>query len=180
MKITEIIGSDKRTLSFEVFPPKNSNNYESIRSAIDKIARLHPSYMSVTYGAGGSTAQYTAQIASNLKSKDVEPLAHLTCVHMNKDNIHSTLDDFMNRGIENILALRGDIPDGMDKSTLEYVESIISSPIVDLYMGKTKEGEELWQPVYVENGTYSYNTHHLSLRDFEITIKLPNRKTQSL
>ena len=123
MKITEIIGSDKRTLSFEVFPPKNSNNYESIRSAIDKIARLHPSYMSVTYGAGGSTAQYTAQIASNLKSKDVEPLAHLTCVHMNKDNIHSTLDDFMNRGIENILALRGDIPDGMDKSTLEYAHA---------------------------------------------------------
>lgn len=120
MKIVDIINSDKRTLSFEVFPPKNSNNYESIRSAIDKIAILNPSYMSVTYGAGGSTAQYTAQIASNLKSKDVEPLAHLTCVHMNSKNIHDTLDDFMNRGIENILALRGDIPEGTDISELEY------------------------------------------------------------
>ena len=68
----------------------------------------------------------------------------------------------------------------LDKATLEYVESIVSSPIVDLYMGKTKEGTELWQPVHIEGGTYSYNTHHLSLCDFEITIILPNRKTQSL
>lgn len=120
MKISDIVRSDKRTLSFEVFPPKNSNKYESIKTAIDKIADLSPSYMSVTYGAGGSTARYTAEIASSLKSKDVEPLAHLTCVHMNKDNIHSTLDDFLNRGVENILALRGDIPEGLDKSTLEY------------------------------------------------------------
>lgn len=68
----------------------------------------------------------------------------------------------------------------LDKATLEYVESIVSASIVEMYMGLTKEGTELWQPVYVSGGTYSYNTRHLSLRDFEITIKLPNRKTQSL
>lgn len=68
----------------------------------------------------------------------------------------------------------------LDANTLEYVSSIVSSPVVDLYMGKTKEGTELWQPVHVSGGTYSYNTRHMSLRDFEITVELPNRKTQTL
>ncbi len=120
MKIKNIISSDKKTLSFEVFPPKNSVRYEAIRGAVDKIADLDPSYMSVTYGAGGSTAAYTAEFASILKAKGVEPLAHLTCVHMNRENIYATIDDFLSRGVENILALRGDIPDGMNVYELEY------------------------------------------------------------
>lgn len=68
----------------------------------------------------------------------------------------------------------------LDANTLEYVSSIVSSPVVDLYMGKTKEGTELWLPVHVSGGTYTYNTRHMSLRDFEITLELPNRKTQTL
>ena len=68
MKLTEIIKGSKPSLSFEVFPPKTSDNFESVKTATEQIAKLNPSYMSVTYGAGGGTSDYTAQIAKNLKN----------------------------------------------------------------------------------------------------------------
>lgn len=78
MKVIDIIKGQKPSLSFEVFPPKQSQNYERIWSAAEQIAALSPSYMSVTYGAGGTGAGYTVELASGLKKKGVVPLAHLT------------------------------------------------------------------------------------------------------
>lgn len=117
MKLTEIINSDKLSLSFEVFPPKTDDAFESVKYATEQIAELSPSYMSVTYGAGGGTSDYTVKIAENLKNKGVTPLAHLSCVSSSKDEIHKKLAELKQHGIENILALRGDIPE--DKALLK-------------------------------------------------------------
>ena len=120
MKITEIINSTRPSLSFEVFPPKTSDSYESVIENALKIAELSPSYMSVTYGAGGGTSQYTAEIASTIKSAGVTPLAHLTCYSSTREKVRSVLSDLRQRGIENILALRGDAPADFDISRAEY------------------------------------------------------------
>ena len=120
MKITDIIKSDKPSLSFEVFPPKTSDNFESVMAATNAIADLCPSYMSVTYGAGGGTSKFTADIARRLLEKGVTPLAHLSCISSKKADIKALLSDLRERGIENILALRGDIPAGMDIDCPDY------------------------------------------------------------
>ena len=80
MKITEIISGDAPSLSFEVFPPKTSDKFESVMGAAAEIAKLKPSYMSVTYGAGGGTSEYTTAICEALNGFGVTALAHLTCV----------------------------------------------------------------------------------------------------
>lgn len=121
MKISEILKQNKPSLSFEVFPPKTDTVYESVAKAVDEIADLKPSFMSVTYGAGGGTSNYTVSIAENIqKNKGVVSLAHLSCISSTKDLVHSQLVKLREAGIENILALRGDIPEGMSTEKLDY------------------------------------------------------------
>ena len=120
MKITDILLQGKRTLSFEVFPPKTTDAFSSVMDAAAAIASLSPDYMSVTYGAGGGTSKYTAEISSRLQGLGVPTLAHLTCVSSTKDKVCDVLTDLRDRKIENILALRGDIPEGFDRSLAEY------------------------------------------------------------
>lgn len=132
MKIIDIIKGDKPSLSFEVFPPKTSTNFENVKSVSEKIAELNPSYMSVTYGAGGGTSEYTVSIAQNIqKNYGVTALAHLTCVNSTKEEVHARLEALKASGIENILALRGDIVAGNEnrekwdyKHANELVEEI--------------------------------------------------------
>lgn len=136
MKLHEIINNKKPKLSFEVFPPKTWDKLESVINTTSEIAKLSPSYMSVTYGAGGGTSDYTVKIASNLKNNcGVEALAHLTCVTSTKERVREQLDCLKANGIENILALRGDIPAGFDCDNLEY--HYASELIYDIksYMG---------------------------------------------
>ncbi len=121
MKIIDIIKGNKPSLSFEVFPPKTDDAFESVKGAISEIAALKPDFMSVTYGAGGGTSQFTAKIASGVQQEyGVPTLAHLSCVSSTKDEIKAQLDLLHSMGIENILALRGDIPDGMSRDNLDY------------------------------------------------------------
>lgn len=121
MKIIDIIKSEKPSLSMEVFPPKTSDNLLSVKTATEEIAALSPDFMSVTYGAGGGTSQYTADIAGNIQDKyDVPVLAHLSCVSSSKSEIKEQLELLKSKGIENILALRGDIPEGMSRDNLDY------------------------------------------------------------
>lgn len=113
MKILDILKQDKVTLSFEVFPPKTSSSYESVARATQEIAALHPDFMSVTYGAGGGTSEHTVQIAADLhKRYGVNVLTHLTCVSSTRQHVSAMLEKFKLQGIENVLALRGDIPAG--------------------------------------------------------------------
>jgi len=120
MKVIDIINAKTPSLSFEVFPPKTSDKFDNVQHAVRDIAKLSPSFMSVTYGAGGGTSQYTVDIASDLLSKGVTPLAHLTCISSDKKNIKEMLTKLKDNGIENILALRGDILPDTDTNNLIY------------------------------------------------------------
>lgn len=114
MKIIDRLLEDKIHISFEMFPPKTDAGYEKVRSATEQIAGLHPSYISVTYGAGGGTSKNTAKIASYIQDElGVESLAHLTCASSTKAEVQTVIENLKALGIENILALRGDIPEGM-------------------------------------------------------------------
>lgn len=111
MKIRDILNDNKVHISFEIFPPKTDAGYDNVLSAAEQIAALKPSFISVTYGAGGGTSKNTAKIASHIRQDfGVESLAHLTCVSSTKDEVHRVIDRLKEQGIENILALRGDIP----------------------------------------------------------------------
>lgn len=126
MKIRDILAQGKPTLSFEVFPPKTVDKYESVERAALEIARLKPAFMSVTYGAGGGTSQYTVDIATTLQAQGVTPLAHLTCVSSTREKVHGVLSELKKRGIENVLALRGDIPkDGHVEKDYRYASELI-------------------------------------------------------
>ena len=115
MKIREILKETTPHISFEVFPPKTDAAYESVLNATDKIAALHPSYISVTYGAGGGTSANTVNIAAHIRDDlGVESLAHLTCVSSTREHVHKVIGELKEKGIENILALRGDIPQESD------------------------------------------------------------------
>lgn len=111
-------------MSFEVFPPKTDTAFESVQLATQEIAKLRPAYMSITYGAGGGTSKYTLDIAENIKNEyGVPTLAHLTCVSSSKQTVHERIEEMNRRGIKNVLALRGDIPEDMlneDRSGWDY------------------------------------------------------------
>ena len=116
MKLKDVWKKKEVTLSFEAFPPKKDSDFASVASAVEKIAQLKPDFMSVTYGAGGGTSAYTGKIAQIVQAQGVTALAHLTCVSSDRDRIHHELDALRQAGIENILALRGDYPEGYDPS----------------------------------------------------------------
>lgn len=121
MKIIDIIKSEKPTLSFEVFPPKTSDKFDTVKKATEEIAALKPDFMSVTYGAGGGTSEFTADIAANLQDTfGVPTLAHITCVSSTKQKIDTVVENLKVKNINNVLALRGDIPEGLDLENLDY------------------------------------------------------------
>ena len=113
MKIKDILARDKVTLSYEVFPPKKDMPFEPVLNAVDKLCLDRPDFMSVTYGAGGGTGHNTVKIASHVQNElGVTALAHLTCVSSTRDQVSAAIEEIKAAGIENILALRGDIPQG--------------------------------------------------------------------
>lgn len=128
MKVSDILREKKITFSLEVFPPKTSDRYEEIAGTAKEIAALKPDFMSVTYGAGGGTGAYTAGIASEIQRElGVPTLAHLTCVSSTKEHVLKMLETYRECGIENILALRGDLPkDGVLSTDYRYASELIA------------------------------------------------------
>ncbi len=124
MKIINILNDEKPSISFEVFPPKKESSFALVKDAVKKIAAIGPSYMSVTYGAGGGTSKYTLDIAKSIKEQyGVETVEHLTCVSSSRETILNQIEAIKAGGVENILALRGDIPEDMlsfDRSNWKY------------------------------------------------------------
>ena len=111
MKIIDILSRNEMSLSFEVFPPKVETSFENVMAAAGKIAELKPSFMSVTYGAGGGTSKYTLKMSSEIEHRyDVPMLAHLTCISSDKATVRERITELKEAGIHNIMALRGDIP----------------------------------------------------------------------
>ncbi len=144
MKIIDIVTKNTLSLSFEVFPPKTETGFESVKTATEEIAKLKPAFMSVTYGAGGGTSKYTLDIAKNIKERySVPTLAHLTCVSSTKETVRRKIAEITESGIENIMALRGDIPEeleGADRSGWDYRYAVdlineIKESGVDLCIG---------------------------------------------
>ncbi|MDU3723232.1 MAG: methylenetetrahydrofolate reductase [NAD(P)H] [Clostridium celatum] len=129
MKINELKKKKKVVFSFEIFPPKATSSIDTIYSTLEELKDLKPDYISVTYGAGGSlTKNKTTELSSIVKNKyGVESVAHLTCINSTKEEINIILDDLKFNGIENILALRGDVPEGGNhKGDSKYAYELIS------------------------------------------------------
>jgi methylenetetrahydrofolate reductase (NADPH) len=119
MRIDELLdGGDGPTFSFEFFPPKTEQGEENLYAALRELKALEPSYVSVTYGAGGSTRSKTIEIVSRIKRDfGLEAMAHFTCVNATTDELRATLDELRAAGVENVLALRGDPPAGQERWT---------------------------------------------------------------
>ncbi len=129
MKIAELFQKQKTVFSFEVFPPKRDTPIDTIYDTLDQLHHLSPDFISVTYGASGSLADNsTCEIASAIKQKyGVESAAHLTCVNSTKEEVREVLRRLNENGIENILALRGDlVPDVPPKKEFKYASELIS------------------------------------------------------
>ena len=128
MKLTSLFGRGKNSLSFEVFPPKTDTAFESVLDAAEKIAALKPSFVSVTYGAGGGTSRYTLAVAKAIEEKHGVPtLAHLTCVSSSRETVKQRIADMKAAGIENVMALRGDLTpelENADRSKWDYHHAV--------------------------------------------------------
>lgn len=127
MKIIDILKNKRVTLSFEVFPPKTADAVPTALAAAEAIAALHPDFMSVTYGAGGGTSDFTVHIASAVKKTyGVEVMPHLTCLSSTKEKVTETLQDYKEAGFGTIMALRGDVPaDGTRKNDFEHATDLM-------------------------------------------------------
>lgn len=130
MRISEILHTKQTTISFEVFPPKNDAIYAPVEAAIDQISAFSPDFISVTYGAGGGTSVNTPKIAAHIENDlHIPALSHLTCVSGTKQQLDGIIRDLKAKGIENILALRGDLPDGyaQDAEHYRYASELVSA-----------------------------------------------------
>ena len=129
MKIIDRLNEDRIHISFEIFPPKTDEGFDSVIAAADEMAKLNPEFISVTYGAGGGTSKNTARIASHIKDElHVLSLAHLTCASSTKEEVRYVIENLKSLGIENILALRGDIPANMtfpDENRFQYASELV-------------------------------------------------------
>lgn len=112
MKIIDIIHQKKPSVSAELFPPKEWAKLEDTKEIVARIARLNPSFLSVTYGAGGGTSEHTVRVAEAAQANGIPALAHLTCACSDRAKIQQVLAELKSAGIENVLALRGDLPEG--------------------------------------------------------------------
>lgn len=133
MLIRDIFKNKNKLIkSFELFPPKEDYDYEKLFKTVKELKNLEPDFVSITYGAGGSTRNRTVDIASKIKNEiGIETVAHFTCVNTNKEQISSILDELKAKNIHNILALRGDPPKGQENFTktiggFEYASDLVS------------------------------------------------------
>ena len=115
MKISSLLQQKKVTLSFEVFPPKKKDDFETVSGAAKELVSLHPDFISITCGAAGSQKSNTAEIAAVIEQNDTRALAHLTCVRLTKEQLEQNIAEFKAKGIQNVLALRGDLPKDADE-----------------------------------------------------------------
>ena len=140
MRITEILQSNRPSVSFEVFPPKADAAFDPIVAAVDRLSALKPAFMSVTYGASGNANTNTLPLAKHILSKGVTPLAHLTCLTSTKTRIESELTALKAAGIENILALRGDRPPDASATIGDFVHASDLASVIRDFGGFTIGG----------------------------------------
>ena len=126
MKINKILADKTPTISFEVFPPKQETGLNEVKTAAGAIAALGPSFMSVTYGAAGSTSKLTVEVASDIKNLHGVPVMHLTCVASTKEHVANMIRQIRENNIDNVMALRGDLPkDGIVCHDFEHASDLV-------------------------------------------------------
>ncbi|NLP28057.1 MAG: methylenetetrahydrofolate reductase [NAD(P)H] [Clostridia bacterium] len=131
MLIKDIFNQKKPVISFEIFPPKKYSNIDVIYSTLEALKDLRPDFISVTYGAAGSTRDKTVEIASIIKNKyDIEALAHLTCIGLDQEGLDKIIGELIKNNVRNVMALRGDLPEGMDKKELDSSSFAHASDII--------------------------------------------------
>jgi methylenetetrahydrofolate reductase (NADPH) len=136
MRIDEILGSTRPAFSFEFFPPKTEEGERNLRQALEELKHDEPAYVSVTYGAGGSTRDRTIEIVKWIKQElGIEAMAHFTCVGATADELRGTLDEIRAAGIDNVLALRGDPPQGQAEWTKTDGGLEFSTELIELIRG---------------------------------------------
>lgn len=117
MQIKELFNKKNPVISFEVFPPNKNFSKEKLIEVTKELAELNPDFISVTYGAGGTNKSGTIEIASHIKNNlNIEVMSHLTCIGSKKQDISNYIQEIKKHNIKNVLALRGDIPQGRDES----------------------------------------------------------------
>src|SRR3954463_7547697 len=137
MRIDQLFGQNLPTISFEFFPPRNESGWAQLYTAIGELHALKPSYVSVTYGAGGSTRGKTLDLVSRIQNElKIRSMAHLTCVGHTADEIGKILDDLWNAGIRNVLALRGDPPAGQSQFVATEGGFAYASDLVKFVRGR--------------------------------------------
>ncbi|MDD6603552.1 MAG: methylenetetrahydrofolate reductase [NAD(P)H] [Eubacteriales bacterium] len=122
MKVSQILNESRVTVSYEVFPPKQWDKIDGTKAVVQEMSKSHPSFMSVTYGAAGTKSGFTREIAKEISNNGITPLSHLTCLTSTRDKIHQVVGELKEDGVENILALRGDIPQGFEFPDTQYFE----------------------------------------------------------
>lgn len=122
MKVSQILNESRVTVSYEVFPPKQWDKIDGTKTVVQEMSKSHPSFMSVTYGAAGTKSGFTREIAKEISNNGITPLSHLTCLTSTRDKIHQVVGELKEDGVENILALRGDIPQGFEFPDTQYFE----------------------------------------------------------
>ena len=132
MKIIDLLNQKKPSLSFEVFPPKTCDNIDTVFNAAMNIAFLHPSFMSVTYGAGGGTSAYTTALSADIQNLSSVPvIAHLTCINSTREQVRAQMQTLKDNKIENIMALRGDRVPEAHETDYRYASELIREIAAD-------------------------------------------------
>lgn len=158
MKISEKLKNTKTSISFEFFPPKTKEGEENLFKTISKLEKLNPTFVSITYGAGGSTRDRTRNIVKKIhEDTSLTVMAHLTCIGHSKEELKNILDDYKNIKIQNILALRGDIPIGMEDRILKVDGCKYGNELVEFIRKNYKDWFSIGVASYPEGHPESPN-----------------------
>lgn len=165
MRITEKLKLSKQLISFEVFPPKTYSSFESIERSVRELASFLPDFMSVTYGAGGGTSEYTLKIASMIKNElNTASIAHLTCASTPKDKIALMLERLKENNIENVFALRGDLPENYNERVGDYYDYASDLVKVIKAYGFFDIGAACYPEGHPESGSLKEDMEHLKYK----------------
>lgn len=154
MSLLKKLNQKNHSFSLEFSPPKKDMPVNSVYEAMEKLAQYNPDFVSITYGAGGSNRDRTVEVASHVNDLGLEAIAHLTCVGSGPQQINHVLNTLQNKGIKNVLALRGDIPQGMDKASAFVHYKHASDLIIDI----KKRGDFVIGAAAYPEGHYEVDT----------------------